>query len=199
MTAKLDIYFIRHSKPLIEAGTCYGHLDCPVADDYEHQLAKIISYFEGIKINAIYSSPLIRCSVLAEDIAKEYVDEAIVYDNRLKEIHFGDWEGKKWNDIAREKIDEWNENRLSFCFPNGESPEIFHERVLQVSNEFFEFDTSNIILKSIVVVAHSGVICSLLCRHHGIPLEDMTELNVDYASISKISLCDNDLNIYNSE
>ena len=186
-TKKLDIYLIRHTKPLIEPGTCYGQLDCPVADDYAVQLATIITYFEDIKLNAIYSSPLIRCSVLAEDIAKELVNKPVIYDDRLKEIHFGDWEGQSWNDIAREKIDEWNENRLSFCFPNGESPELFHDRVLQVSNEVLGLEKNNAVSKSIVVVAHSGVICSLLCRHRDIPLENMTELNVDYASISKLT------------
>lgn len=186
-TKKLDIYLIRHTKPLIEPGTCYGQLDCPVADDYAVQLATIITYFEDIKLNAIYSSPLIRCSVLAEDIAKEVVDEPVIYDDRFKEINFGDWEGKKWNDIARDKIDEWNENRLSFCFPNGESPEIFHERVLQASIERLGFGIKENSAKSIVLVAHSGVICSLLCRHQDIPLENMTELNVDYASISKLT------------
>ena len=188
MREKIDIYLIRHTKPLIEPGTCYGQTDCSVADDYSVKLLNIINYFEEIKIDAIYSSPLKRCAVLAEDLAKTQLNHPVIYDDRFKEINFGNWEGQKWDDIAREDIDNWNENRLSFRFPGGESPEIFHDRVLQASFDVLGIGKEKIAYKSIVLVAHSGVICSLLCRHLKLPLENMTELSVDYASISKITI-----------
>lgn len=189
MIHTLDIYLIRHSKPSIESGVCYGHLDCPVSDDYQQQLQKISAYFSNKSIDAIYSSPLLRCSKLAEDLASQRVDAAVIYNESLKEINFGDWEGVKWHDIPRGKIDEWNENRLRFQFPNGETPEQFHSRVYQAWCEIIASARASG-AKKLLLVAHSGVICSLLCRHRAIPLENVTELKVDYASISKISVSD---------
>ncbi|GLS89641.1 alpha-ribazole phosphatase [Psychromonas marina] len=214
MNTQLNIYLIRHTKPLIATGTCYGQLDCPVSDDYEQQLAKISGCFKDKKITAIYSSPLQRCSLLAEDLAKVHLNkgatllqsnhaqasyvqsthkQSVIYDKRFKEINFGDWEGEKWNDIARIKIDEWNENRLYFEFPNGETPAHFHDRVLQAWSELIttNFLTQNPI--NILLVAHSGVICSTLSRYLELSLENVTELTVDYASISQITLKNNKL------
>jgi alpha-ribazole phosphatase len=188
MSANLDIFLIRHSKPLIEAGTCYGQLDCPVCDDYPLQLAKVSDYFSDKKINAIYSSPLIRCRKLAEDLAKSLINKPIIYMDGFKEIHFGEWEGKRWDDIPRDKIDEWNEDRLHFQFPEGETPHQFHLRVYQAWSELITSASNIASPQKIVLVTHSGVIGSLLCRHFNIALENVTELKVHYASITHLRL-----------
>lgn len=186
MKSPINIYLIRHTKPLIAPGVCYGQLDCPVGDDYQQQLATINAFFKDKKISAVYSSPLIRCRTLAEDLANNKTQQAVIYNDGFKEIFFGDWEGKRWNDIPRDKIDQWNVNRLDFQFPNGETPRKFHERVFQT---WTELGTSlPATPRNIIIVTHSGVICSLLCRQRDIPLERMTELSVDYGSISKITL-----------
>ena len=182
----IDIYLIRHTKPLIAAGVCYGQLDCPVGDDYQQQFAKVSRYFKDKRVNAVYSSPLQRCAKLAEDLAKSHINQPVIYNDAFKEINFGDWEGEKWDDIARVQIDAWNKNRLHFQFPNGETPAQFHERVFQAWTEFVA--SLPAVSQNIIIVAHSGVICSLLCRQRDIPLEKMTELKVGYASISKITV-----------
>lgn len=188
MNQKLDIYLIRHSKPLIAPGICYGQLDCSVSDDYQEQLNKILTYFSDKKVTAIYSSPLIRCQKLADDLAKKLINDRVIYNEIFKEINFGDWEGKRWDDIARDDIDEWNENRLHFQFPSGETPYQFHERVLHGWNDLIESVSVVTAPKTIILVTHSGVICSLLCRHLELPLENVTDLKVEYASITSISL-----------
>jgi alpha-ribazole phosphatase len=187
----LDIYLIRHTQPLIELGTCYGQLDCDVTADYVKQFEKISTYFKNKKINAIYSSPLLRCAKLAEDIASLHTPLSVIYKEDLKEINFGEWEGVKWDDIPCEKIDEWNSNRLDFQFPNGETPAFFHARVTRSLCELTNENQDNNTERKIVVVAHAGVIRSILCHYLHIPLAHSTQLSIDYASVSKISLMQN--------
>ena len=186
MNNRLELYLIRHTEPLIEKGTCYGQLDCLVTDEYEQSLAKINGYFSDKEISAIYSSPLIRCAKLATDLADSQQLAKVTYIEELKEIHFGDWEGKKWADIPRIKIDEWNNNRLTFQFPNGESPIKFHERILQCLSELVSHSESIKASGKIIIIAHAGVIRSILCHYLHIPFYHSTTLKVDYASLSKV-------------
>lgn len=185
MNNTLEIYLIRHTEPLIEAGTCYGQLDCMVNDDYAEQLAKISAYFNNKAISAIYTSPLQRCALLAEDLAEQHHVSDLIYKDALKEIHFGDWEGVKWDDIGRSKIEQWNENRLHFEFPNGESPWSFRQRVLK---EYAALQSVPIMEdKAIIVVAHAGVIRTILSQVLNLSFSDSLNLPVDKASISLIT------------
>ncbi|MCP4320400.1 MAG: alpha-ribazole phosphatase [Psychromonas sp.] len=188
MSHQVEIYLVRHSEPLIEVGTCYGQLDCGLTEAYPKQLSKVSTYFKDKSITAIYSSPLQRCALLAEDLAKQHIKDTVVYNELLKEINFGDWEGVKWDDIPRNKIDEWNSNRLNFQFPNGETPSQFHSRTIQFWGEFIKTAKNLTGPQKIVLVTHAGVIRSILsyCLH--IPFEFSTQLRIDYATVSKLQL-----------
>lgn len=189
MSYKLELYLIRHSEPLIEAGVCYGQLDCLLSDDYALQLANISAYFKGQKISAIYSSPLLRCAQLAEDLAKKYTHSEVFYKEAFKEINFGDWEGEKWDDIGKVKIEQWNENRLHFRFPGGESPYLFIQRVLKGYRDLLSVDKKQKTAhKTIILITHAGVIRTLLAEILHLSFTDSLNLPVDKASISLITL-----------
>ena len=186
MSYQLEIYLIRHSEPLIEAGTCYGQLDCGLTDSYQQQLSKLSGYFNDKNISAIYSSPLQRCALLAEDLGKEHINDAVIYKEALKEIHFGEWEGIKWDEINRDEIDEWNNNRLHFQFPKGETPSQFHSRIIQFWSELISITQETNSPQKIILVTHAGVIRSILCHCLHIPFQHSLQLRIDYASVSKI-------------
>lgn len=186
MKAKtLNVYFIRHTEPLIDSGTCYGQLDCTVANDYEDQLEKISDYFNTIAISTIYSSPLQRCALLAQDLATKHIKSTVNYKDALKEINFGNWEGVKWDDIARSSIDEWNENRLHFQFPNGETPTLFYQRVLRAWHKLLSVHIDKPMDESIIIVTHAGVIRTILAELTALPLAESFMLKIDKASISQ--------------
>lgn len=195
MSNTLELYLIRHTEPLIEKGVCYGQLDCDVTADYAKQLKKIGAYFSDKDIHAIYSSPLLRCAKLAEDLTALHPPLSVTYKEDFKEINFGEWEGVKWNDINRGKIDEWNNNRLDFQFPGGETPSSFHSRVIQalceITDEITDETQCDNTSHKVLVIAHAGVIRSILCHYLHIPFYHSTGLNIDYASISKVTLLGN--------
>jgi alpha-ribazole phosphatase len=197
MIKQVDIYFLRHTEPLIEAGTCYGQLDCDVTGDYCQQLAKINKYFKEIDIDVIYSSPLLRCAKLAEDIAKTKKMLPVNYLDALKEIHFGDWEGQKWDDIPRHKIDEWNNNRLHFEFPNGESPWKFTQRVLGAySKIMIDLQCLDSQKTTLLVVIHAGVIRTMLANILSLTVSESLNIHLDKPSISLCSFKNEQLDSY---
>lgn len=186
MNPTLTIYLIRHTEPLISTGICYGQLDCSVTEDYVKQFANISHYFNDKKIDAIYSSPLYRCALLAEDLAKQHFHCSVIYRDAFKEINFGDWEGQKWNDIGREKIEQWNENRLHFQFPNGETPFIFIQRVLKEYASLQSLNNQTQENKTIVLVTHAGVLRTILGDIMDLTFTETLNLKIDKASISLI-------------
>lgn len=187
MNNELEIYLVRHTEPLIETGVCYGQLDCALTDDYAQQLKKVCAYFNHKNITAIYSSPLQRCAQLAEDLALGAVS-SVIYKDTLKEINFGDWEGMRWADISRKKIDEWNNNRLHFCFPNGETPAQFTKRVL-AGYLPLQFSTAHVQTqkRAIVIVTHAGVIRTILGHTLHLSASDCLNIKIDKPSISLCS------------
>ena len=93
-----EIYLIRHTTPQVEKGVCYGFTDVEVASSFDDELKEVKRKLRGIQFSHLYSSPLNRCRQLAENL-----DKNIIFDNRLKELNFGQMEM-----IAYSKMDqEW--------------------------------------------------------------------------------------------
>jgi alpha-ribazole phosphatase len=114
----MKVVLIRHPKPQIEPGICYGQLDMPAdADDLERVVANLKLRAAPI---ACFSSPLIRAHSLATAMQMHGWPEPSVH-NDLMEMSFGDWENRSWNDIDRGEIDAWAANMLHFIPPGGES------------------------------------------------------------------------------
>src|ERR1700752_143379 len=99
----MEVYLIRHTTPQIEKGICYGQSDIPLADTFNTESKELLDYL-SISFDAVFSSPLGRCTQLARLINCE---QEIIYDDRLKDMNFGNWEMTKWNEINQHILDEW--------------------------------------------------------------------------------------------
>ena len=168
----MRLHLIRHPKPLIEVGVCYGRLDCPavevmgVAEDLRRTLPA------GLPV---WSSPLRRCRELAERL---HVSPLI--DERLAEMHFGAWEGRRWNDIPRAELDAWAADIAGYTPPGGESPRELQRRALDF--------VASLDVQEAVIVTHAGVIRTLLAHWQGLPPERWTELTFPYASCTRVDV-----------
>lgn len=172
----MEIHLIRHIEPDFEKGICYGQLDVPIPSNYIEIQAKITS---GLSINydAIYSSPLTRCKLLAEQISNK-----VIFDDRLKEINFGDWEGKKWDDINQKELNQWMQNYIETAPPNGES-------LKDLVNRFSNF-ISDISIKNhskILIITHAGIIRSAMNLFNKVPIDKVMMEKVDYGKIIALS------------
>jgi len=156
------IYFIRHGQTDWNAsGRLQGQRDTPLNDTGRKQaarngraLAAILCERRGDVANmAFLASPLSRASETMEIIrdALGLPRDGYRTDDRLREISFGEWEGRSWPEllrqeaeaVARHQADQWR-----FRAPRGESYQMLYDRVIDY---FQDIETDSI------VVSHGGV------------------------------------------
>ena len=174
----MEVYLIRHTETVCEKGICYGQADVAIQEPFEHLFQEIKGQLPSEEMKVI-SSPLKRCTVLADFLSNEKIEK----DKRLMEMDFGNWELKNWNDIPQEELNPWMKDFVSVQVPNGESFEILYERVLS----FIE-DLKKKPHEKVAIVTHAGVIRSFLCYQQNLPLKEAFQNKVTFGQIIKIIL-----------
>lgn len=168
----MRLYLIRHPKPLIEMGICYGRLDCPAEDAVSVSASLLAELPAGL---LLWTSPMIRCRELAERL-----HPLPIIDDRLAEMDFGAWEGRRWDDIPRAELDAWAADVAGYAPPGGESPRELQQRALDF--------VASLDVPEAVIVTHAGVIRTLLAHWQGLPPERWTELNFAYGSCTRVDV-----------
>ncbi len=168
----MRLRLIRHPKPLIKTGICYGWYDCPAEDAVSVAQMLLAELPAGLPV---WTSPLIRCRTLAEQLHLQPI-----IDDRLAEMHFGDWEGRLWDDIPRAELDAWAADVAGYAPPGGESPRDLQRRALDF--------VASLDVPEAVIVTHAGVIRTLLAHWQGLPPERWTELNFAYGSCTAVDV-----------
>lgn len=93
-----EIVLIRHAETAM-AGRFCGHSDPELNAVGEMQLARIVEQVLPLGIDRIVSSDLRRASQTAQAIGQR-IGVGPELRQRLREIHFGLWEGMSWNEIT---------------------------------------------------------------------------------------------------
>lgn len=168
------LHLIRHPKPLIEPGICYGQLDIP-AENPEPLVAGLCQQLPPDI--PVWTSPLLRCRTLAEAL-----HPAPQCDERLMEMNFGEWEGRPWDEVPRAELDAWAADVMTYAPPGGESA----QQVLARTLDFLLENPS----PEIAVVTHAGVIRLLLSFHNKQSVNVFFERSIPYGGlISLYSFC----------
>jgi len=178
----MNLHLIRHTSLDIPSGVCYGQSDVDVSANFAVECSALSAKLDGIQFDAVYASPLQRCTKLAQALNLGQVQE----DARLKELHFGDWEMQPWDSIPRDIFDVWAHDYAHLSPPNGESfTQLYHR-----TKTFTEEVSSHLHGKNVAVVTHGGVIRAMLADALNIPLKGLFRLVIDYASVTQITLSD---------
>lgn len=172
----MEIILIRHTTPKIAKGICYGQSDIDVTDTFSEEIKPIIKELSTDSETVFYSSPLKRCKKLAEKLA-----DKIIFDDRLKELDFGDWELQNWNDINKKELDIWMNDFVKVAATNGESYLDLHARTTS-----FLLEIAKQQHKKIVIITHAGVIRSLYSFINKTSLETSFDLKLQYGQVVKI-------------
>jgi alpha-ribazole phosphatase len=133
LVAGIRLHLLRHTKPLVAQGVCYGATDVP-CDEAEMQAAaqnmlKTLPEQRTTRLHVI-SSPLQRCERLAQ--AGRAVEPVFAYktDARLAEMNFGAWEMQAWSNISSAELSAWTDDFARYrCGGSGESAGQFVQRV----------------------------------------------------------------------
>ena len=170
------IHLIRHTTPEIEAGICYGQTDLDLAASFEQEkqviLNKTLKHYD-----AVYTSPLQRCSKLANFIKSENK----VTERRLMEYNFGDWELMPWNDFKSAKAKNWMDNFVHQAAPNGESLISMQNRVMFFFNELLKEN-----YESVALVTHSGVQRLIHAHILDTPLTHLFRLQLSFGAVLEV-------------
>ena len=178
----MEIYLVRHTETVCEKGICYGQSDVGLLESYATVFETILKQLPQEAI--LYSSPLQRCVLLANYIRENSKINFIQEDSRLLEMHFGDWEMKNWDVIPQEDFAPWMNDFVNVRVPNGESFVDLQHRVIDFLDNELQKDNP----KPVIIVAHAGVIRSILCYVTNLPLKDAFQNKVDFGSLQKIEL-----------
>ena len=145
------LWLVRHARPLIEPGICYGQLDmladAAATQACAEQLAKVLP--NGINV---ITSPLQRCELLAPVLIGLRPNLSPKTDPKLQEMNFGLWEGCAWADIAKAELDDWTDDFANYrAGQTGESVAQFMARVAAAFDELSPAQDT-------LWITHAGVI-----------------------------------------
>lgn len=117
---------LRHTRPAVAEGICYGRSDLALGPDFEAAAAAVLANLP--EVGCVVSSPLGRCRQLAERIAAAR-RLPLAEDARLIEFDFGAWEGRPWAALPRGEIDAWAADFRDARPHGGESVAMLAARV----------------------------------------------------------------------
>jgi alpha-ribazole phosphatase len=166
------LFLIRHPRPLLADGICYGRLDV-AAEDPQPVAARLRPLLPAGA--PVISSPLQRTRRLAAALHPQPS-----CDERLLEIDFGEWEGRPWERIERGLLDAWASDVLHFVPPGGESVAMLQARAIDCVGDLCGSDCA--------LVTHAGVIRVLLGHWLQLPLGEWSRLPLDFGSITLLEL-----------
>ena len=145
----MNIYLIRHTSVDVPKGLCYGQSDVPLRPTFEIEAAVTKAKIESIHFDMAYTSPLSRCTRLAQYCG--FGDT--IRDPRILELNFGDWEMQYFNKIKDPNLQCWYDDYMNVKATNGESFADQYRRVAAFLDEIKQKEAENI-----VVIAHGGVL-----------------------------------------
>ena len=172
----MQVFLIRHPRPLVDAGICYGQLDVAAEDPQLH--ASRLNSILPAHVKVI-SSPLQRARRLAEALHTQPPCQPKV-DVRLMEISFGEWEGQRWEDIGRTLLDAWAADVLHFTPPGGESAAMLQARAVECAESLSG--------EAVALVTHSGVMRALLGYWLKLPVGEWSQLKFEFGHTTLIEL-----------
>jgi len=175
----MELYLIRHTSVAVERGTCYGWTDVPVSAHFETEASACKEALAGICFDRVYTSPLSRASKLAAYCG--YPDA--VAEPRMKEMHMGDWEMRRFDEIDDPDLQKYFDHFLEHPTRNGESFRDLYRRVAQFLDELKASG-----LNRVAVFCHGGPIMCALAYAGMIPIAEVYQHIPPYASVTRIEL-----------
>ena len=163
-----------------------GSLDDLLTDQGWQQMRQTTS--RPAAWDAIISSPLRRCADFAAHLADQLSLPLFIEDG-LRELHFGDWEGKQAQVLMDECADDlgrfW-ENPYTFTPPAGEPMTAFDQRVTSAIQQIAQRHAG----EHVLLVTHGGVMRLLTARARGLPREQLLQVEVGHGQLVRLQVDD---------
>lgn len=176
----MKLVFIRHTSVDLPRGICYGNSDVALASTFSQEARAVKDNLKQYTFDITYCSPLSRCVRLAEFCG--YPDA--IKDSRLKEINFGDWEMKSYDEITGPELQEWFADYINVAPPGGESVVDQRKRLQNFVEEIKNTHPES----TAGVFTHGGIIINALVVYGGKSYGNLYDSVPPYGSIIEIEV-----------
>ena len=167
-----SLYLVRHAEPAV-TGVLLGQSNPSLSDAGRQQASKV----QVPSFAACYTSPLLRS---VETAAALNVPTTIIPD--LREITYGEWDGRvwadieqRWPDIARRKMLDWT----GVTPPGGEAWAAFEQRVSAALDAILKMPLPALL------IGHEAVHSVIAARVAG---EDPTTFQQSYCELVELPI-----------
>ncbi|CAG4887430.1 histidine phosphatase family protein [Paraburkholderia saeva] len=170
-----QVLFIRHGETdWNRIKRIQGHIDIPLAAGGIEQAQKLAQRLareaaQGARLDAIYSSDLMRAQQTAQPVA-DALGMQIELRDSLRERSYGAFQGHDSDEIAVRFPDEyahWQTRDPGFAPPHGESMRMFYHRVVHAIEPLVAAHPHG----RIACVAHGGVLDCVYRFANSLPLD----------------------------
>jgi len=172
---KRTIYFVRHSEPDLNV---IDDLTRPLTIEGHHRLKNVVSYFEKIKIDNVFSSPYKRCIDTVKPIAKSKELEIVTVDDfRERKVSDG------WiDDFKTFAMKQWQD--FNYKLKNGESLNDTQKRNVKALNGVLTQKW-----ETIVIGTHGTALSSILNYYFkDFGYQEFQSIKVEFPFICKVEV-----------
>ncbi len=186
----LNLYFLRHGETVAsKTGGFCGTSDVELTPEGKMMAKDFAVAYSDLEWTAIFSSPMIRTIATAKPLC-EIVGIEMQLRDGLKEINFGQWEGKTPAEVNQQYHDEyvrWQSEPGWNAPPDGERAIEIARRSSEVIEEIENsYQTGNVLL-----VAHKATIRIMLCTLLGIDVGRYRDrIDMPVAAVSLVEFCE---------
>jgi broad specificity phosphatase PhoE len=164
----MKLHLIRHGESVYNAeGRIQGHADIPLSELGCRQAEAAAEALARQPMEAIFASPLRRAAQTAEIIAKR-LGLPVQFDDRLKEIDVGIFQGKLHSELERlypQEIARWRSEDMDYAVPGGES----RRQILQRGRSAFESILAEG-RENVAIISHGRILMTTIKSLLGMPL-----------------------------
>ena len=185
----MTVILLRHGRSTSNtAHTLAGRSDGIDLDDKGSEQAQaVVQRLAGLPIRAIVRSPLLRCRRTVDPLAAALGLDPVV-DERISEVDYGSWTGRKIGDLVKEPL--WavvQQQPSAAVFPGGEGLAQVQSRAVAAIREhdrrLAEVHEGDVLW---VACTHGDVIKAVVADALGTHLDSFQRITADPASMSVI-------------
>ncbi|MFB9838037.1 histidine phosphatase family protein [Actinoallomurus acaciae] len=148
------------------------------------QAAELAARLAPLPLDLVVSSPLERCQETAQALLDGRDDLQVRTDDRFGEVKYGDWTGRRLEELAKEDLWKVVQAHPSAArFPGGEAMADAQHRAVAAVREW------NDTLKpdaTFLVCSHGDIIKSIVADALGLHLDQFQRIQADPASLTVI-------------
>ena len=181
----VDLILIRHGATDLASGICIGQSDPALSARGFTDVQRLAASWDADPPRFLFSSDLRRAQQSAQVFAARFAIEPLG-DGRLREVDFGRWQGRPWDEIAKldvERYRHWLDNWVIQEAPDGES---FADVLRRTGAWLAALLGTTRDGDCVLAVAHAGSIRAVLCHALGLPPGRALAIAIDEAHATHV-------------